>query len=268
MSTITETIHLTAFDLTLSGVLILIAGAISIALRLGLEKRLFIAAIRAVIQLLLVGYILRIVFRIDNPLPLLLVLIIMILVASFAAVGRSSRTIKGVVGFAFFTLVLTGLVTTFSATTLIINVEPWYQPRYVIPLLGMVLGNTLTGISLSLDRLLEELAVKRNEIEMELALGATRWEAANRPLGSAVRRGMIPMINSMMVVGLVSLPGMMTGQILAGADPLDAVKYQIIILFMITAATALGCIMTALLVYRRLFNDRHQLRVELIINEK
>jgi putative ABC transport system permease protein len=100
---------------------------------------------------------------------------------------------------------------------------------------------------------------------MELAHGATRWEAARDVLRDAVRRGMIPIINSMMVVGVVSLPGMMTGQILAGADPLRAVKWQIVVMFMIAAATSLGCIAVAMLTYKRLFNARHQLAVDLIV---
>jgi len=99
---------------------------------------------------------------------------------------------------------------------------------------------------------------------MELAHGATRWEAARAPLSDAVRRGMIPIINSMMVAGLVSLPGMMTGQILAGEDPLKAVEYQIVVMFMIAAATSLGCMLIAVLVYHRLFNARHQLLSDLI----
>jgi putative ABC transport system permease protein len=109
------------------------------------------------------------------------------------------------------------------------------------------------------------LAERRAEVEMELSHGATRWEAARTPLRDAVRRGMIPIINAMMVVGLVSLPGMMTGQILAGADPLEAVKYQVVIMFMIAGATSMGCIGMALLVYRRLFNEKHQLRADLIL---
>ncbi len=128
----------------------------------------------------------------------------------------------------------------------------------------MVLGNTLTGISLSLDYLLDALSEKRKVVEMELALGATRWEAARDLLGGAVTRGMIPTLNGMMVVGVVSLPGMMTGQILQGADPVNAVKYQIVVMFMLCTATALGSIISALLVYRRLFNPRHQLNLDIV----
>jgi putative ABC transport system permease protein len=132
----------------------------------------------------------------------------------------------------------------------------------------MVLGNTLNGISLGLDRLGEELAVRRRQVEALLALGATRWEAASQPVRQAVRTGMVPTLNSMLVAGIVSLPGMMTGQLLAGVDPLQAVKYQIVILFLIASGTALGTVGVVLLGYRRLFNPRHQFLYWLIAEPK
>ena len=132
----------------------------------------------------------------------------------------------------------------------------------------MVLGNTMNGISLATDHFLETLSERRHEVEMELAMGATAWEAARRPVADAVRRGMIPIINSMMVVGVVSLPGMMTGQILAGTDPAVAVKYQIMIMFMIAAGASLGSMGMVLLSYRRLFNHRHQLLYDRIRKRK
>ena len=144
------------------------------------------------------------------------------------------------------------------ALAAIVRVRPWYTPQYAIPLLGMILGNTLNGVSLGLDRLGSELAVRRDQVEAILALGATRWEAARPLLQQAVKTGLIPTINAMMVVGIVSLPGMMTGQILAGASPVEAVKYQIVIMFLIASATALGTVAVVLLSYRRLFNENHQ----------
>ncbi len=259
-------IELTTLDLALAACLVLVAGAVSMALRLGLEKRLAIASVRTVVQLLLVGYILKIVFRLDNPAAVGAAMLVMLIAASVNAVRRPSRTYTGAAAHAFATLVLCGLVTTFTVTGAIIGVKPWFEPQYVIPVLGMVLGNGLTGISLCLDQLLEVLDDRRLEIEMELAHGATRWEAARDALRGAVRRGMIPIINSMMVVGIVSLPGMMTGQILAGEDPMGAVKYQIVVMFMIAAATSLGCILVALFAYKRLFNTRHQLESRRILD--
>ncbi len=246
-------------DLVVATALVLVAGLVSLALQVRVEGKLALAAVRTVVQLLLVGYVLHWVFRIDRPLVLFGIIAIMIGAAARAAVARSGRTFPGAHAGAFGTLVITACATTFVVTGLVIGVDPWYRPQYVIPLLGMVLGNGLTGISLCLDQMLESLSDRRARVEMELALGATRWEAVREPLADAVRRGMIPILNSMAVVGIVSLPGMMTGQILQGADPIEAVKYQIVVMFMIAAATSAGCMLVALWVYRRLFNDRHQL---------
>ncbi len=259
-----EVIMLSPFDLVVSACLVLAAGFVSLALGLGLEKRLAIASARTVIQLLLIGFILRWVFAVDSPLVVIVILSVMLVVASRAAVQRPSRTFGGAAWRAFASLLLCGLATTFTVTAAIIHIEPWYQPQYLIPLLGMVLGNSLTGISLCLDHILNDLVCKRDQVEMELALGATRWEAARDIVRDSVSKGMIPIINTMMVVGVVSLPGMMTGQILSGTDPVEAVKYQIVVMFMIAAATSLGCIGVAILVFRHLFNDRHQLRAGLI----
>jgi len=146
----------------------------------------------------------------------------------------------------------------------IVNVHPWYEAQYAIPLLGMVLGNILNGISLSLDRFMEGIVRERALIETDLALGASRWEAAHDLVTEALRTGMIPTVNSMMVMGIVSLPGMMTGQLLAGVAPAAAVRYQVVIMFMIAAATALGALGVVLLAFRKLFNSRHQLCFNLL----
>jgi putative ABC transport system permease protein len=252
-------IPLSAVDLSIAAALVLVAGVVSVLLRLRLERRLALAAVRTVVQLLLVGYVLKWVFDIDNVLAIFAVALLMILAAGHAAVQRSSHTFPGVLLRAVGTLAVTGLITTVVVTGVIVGARPWYEPQYLIPLLGMVLGNGLTGISLSLDTLLDRLVDRRDEVEMHLALGATRWEAAGDALAESVRRGMIPIINAMMVVGIVSLPGMMTGQILAGADPLEAVKYQIVVMFMIAGGTSMGCIIIVLLAYRRLFTSHHQL---------
>jgi putative ABC transport system permease protein len=255
---------LTYWDVALSAILVMIAGGISIALRLKLEKQLLVASLRTVVQLVAIGYILKWVFHISHPALVLGIALIMILVAGRTAVVRASRKVSGGTWRSMLSLIVSGFITTYIVTGVIIQLKPWYEPQYLIPLLGMILGNGLTGISLTLDYLLESLDLRRAEVEMDLAHGATRWEAARGPVGSAVRRGMIPIINSMMVVGLVSLPGMMTGQILGGVDPMQAVKYQIVVMFMIAAATAMGCIGIVMLVYRRLFNDNHQLLADAI----
>lgn len=263
-SIVSHAIVLDGLDLSIAAGLVLLAGAVSVVLRLELEKRLAIAAVRAVVQLLLLGLVLRFVFEPRLHWLLAIVVTMMLLAASHEAVRRSESRFRGLTLLALASLTLSAMFTTIVVTGIIIGVRPWYEPRYMIPLLGMILGNGLTGISLCIDSLLTSLRDRRSHIEMDLAMGATRWEAARGPLRDAVRRGMIPIINSMSVVGIVAIPGMMTGQILAGADPAQAAKYQIVVMFMIAAATSLCCILMALLIYKRLFNNRHQLRAELI----
>ncbi len=257
-------IELGPIDLAVASALVLLAGGLSLALGLGLERRLLWAAVRTVVQLTLLGYVLTWVFGVDRPLVVMVMAAVMTLAAARAAVRRPSRRYRGAFGHAFVALLTTGLVTTAVVTQVVVGVEPWYRPQYVIPLLGMVFGNSLTGIALCMDHLLEAFDADRAQIELALALGATAHEASQHAVKEALRRGLIPIINAMSVAGIVSLPGMMTGQILAGSPPLTAVAYQVVVMFMIAAGTSLGSMMAALLVRRRLFNERHQLRAELI----
>jgi putative ABC transport system permease protein len=251
-------------DLLVATLLVVVAGLVSLGLRLGLGRRLALASVRTVVQLLLVGYVLQTVFDLGHVAAVLGMALVMITAAARAAVRRPSRTFGGAFVRAFATLLLSGLAVTVTVTAVIIGTDPWYAPRYFIPLLGMILGNGLTGVALGLDTLLAGLAERRHLVEADLALGATAWQAARPQAQEAVRRGMIPIINTMMVVGIVSLPGMMTGQILAGADPAEAVKYQIVVMFMVAAATSLGTIGVVMLAVRRLFTAHHQLDIDAV----
>ena len=251
---------LTYGDVAIAAGLIVINGVISIALRLDLEHRLFVAAIRTLAQLLAIGFLLQWIFRQENWAVVLLWMLVMSAVAGLSAVGRVDRRYAGMRTDSLTAVMLSSWLLTGIALSAIIPPSVWNDrpAQFAIPLLGMILGNTLNGISLGLNRLTEHLAVERELIEMRLSLGATRWEAARDAIRQAVRTGMIPTINSMMVVGLVSLPGMMTGQLLSGVSPVAAVKYQIVIMFLIGAGTAMGTILIILLGYKRLFNSRHQ----------
>jgi len=251
------------WQLAIAASLIVICGVISLLLRLGLEWRLGIAAARTVAQLLLIGWVLQWIFDAERWYIVVVWMLVMTLIAGGAAVQRTGRRYRGIWLDSVISMWASSWVILAVALFAIVQVPKqeglsWYQPQYAIPLLGMILGNTLNGISLGLDRLGEELAARRDQVETLLALGATRWEAARAPIQRAVRTGMIPIINSMMVVGLVSLPGMMTGQLLQGADPIRAVKYQIVIMFLIAAGTSLGTVGVVLLGYRRLFTADHQ----------
>jgi len=260
----TNYIELSYWQVGAAALLILVNGAISMVLKLGLEKRLVTAAVRTVIQLLLIGLVLQWVFSHARWYVVVAMMVVMALVAGVAAVRRTDRRYPGIWLNAILSVWLSSWVITAAALFGIVDVDPWFKPQYAIPLLGMILGNTLNGISLGLDRLGEELTGRRSDVEGLLALGATRWEAARTPLSRAVRTGMIPIVNTMMVVGIVSLPGMMTGQLLAGVDPAQAVKYQVVIMFLIASGTALGTVGVVLLSYKRLFNHRHQFRYDLL----
>lgn len=227
-------------QLRLAAALILINIALSLGLRLGLAQQLGVAAVRMMVQLLLVGYILGWVFTLDNPVWVLGLAFTMSAIAGNAAVNRTRRRFPSIYWNSLLSILTASAFVTSLLTAGIIHIHPWYDPQYVIPLLGMVLGNALTGTSLALDRFMEDLVRRRSQIEALLALGATRWEAANETIKEALRTGMIPTINSMMVLGLVSLPGMMTGQMLARVAPTSAVRYQIVIYFTICRWNGLG----------------------------
>lgn len=252
-------LELTPLQVSLAATLLIINGVVSIALRLGMARSLLIAGVRTVGQLVLLGFVLEWVFRFDAWYIVVALATAMTLIAGVTAAGRSKRDYAGMwLNTVVSVWASSWLVTTFALFAVLQGIEKWYQPQYVIPLLGMVLGNTLNGISLGLNTFTSDLVRQRDEIDAMLALGASRWEAARGTVREAVRTGLIPIINSMMVVGLVSLPGMMTGQILSGTAPMDAVKYQIVIMFLIASATALGTVGVVLLSYLRLFSAEHQ----------
>lgn len=252
------------WQLALSATLLLLNVALSFALKLQLGRQLLLASARMVTQLLLVGFVLEWVFAQEAALPVIAIGLVMTLLAGQAGVQRVHQRYARIYWDSFVAIFSSAFLVTGLALTGILQVEPWFDPQYAIPILGMVLGNTLTGLSLTLDRFLSDVSARRGEIDGLLALGATRWEAAHPQLVTAVRTGMMPLLNSMAVMGVVSLPGMMTGQILAGVSPLTAVRYQIVIVFVIAASGALGSFLVALFAWRRIFDERDRLRLERI----
>lgn len=255
-------VPISAGQLALAAALLLVNVVLSVRLRLGLERDVLVAGARMVAQLLAVGLILGWVFALRSPLPVVGIGLVMTVLAGQAAVGRSRERYARVYLDAFLAVFGSSFLLTGLALSGLLRVRPWFEPQYAIPILGMVLGNTLTGVALSLDRFTGDLRARRPQIEELLALGATRWEAAHAEVAAAVRTGMIPVLSSMAVMGIVSLPGMMTGQILAGAPPGTAVRYQIVIMFILAASSALGSLAVVLLAYRSLFDARDRLRVE------
>ncbi|MEN6430803.1 MAG: iron export ABC transporter permease subunit FetB, partial [Coriobacteriales bacterium] len=242
------------FELVLAAGFIVATGALSLALRLGLVKDLAIGSVRTYLQLLALGVVLRWVFEVRLWYAVVAILVFMTVVATRIILKRVPHAPKGLFGSSLLAMAVTGFTVTFAVTGIVIRVPAWYEPRYVIPIAGMVLGNSMTGIALSLERLFSDLDAHSEEVLGTLALGASPWEAASGAVRSSLRAGLIPTINSMAAAGIVFIPGMMSGQVLAGADPLEAAKYQVVVMLMVSAATAVGSIIAVTLAYRRRFS--------------
>jgi len=257
-------IDLGAFELALAAALILLAAAASLALRLQLGSRLLLASLRSVAQLLLLGFVLKWIFLANGPWAVLGMMVAMAFIAGFEAVRRTTYRLSGVLSASMGVMLVTSMAVTFYGVAVVIHVHPWYTPQYAIPILGMVLGNTLTGISLGLETVLGGFARNRERVELLLAHGATRREASRDTVRAAVRTGLIPILNSMVAAGVVSIPGMMTGQILAGQDPAAAARYQIFILFAIAGGVALGTLGVVFAATGLVFDERDRLRAERI----
>lgn len=251
-------------DLAIAATLVLLNGAISIALQLNLERQLIIATVRMIVQLLLVGLVLTTLFSLVSPVWTALAALAMVLFAGREVMARQERRFQGFWAYGLGTgcmLVAASLVTIFALLTQL-QADPWYHPRYTLPLLGMILGNMMTGISLGLDTLTTGLVRDRAAVEAQLMLGANRREATTPVMRTALRSALMPVVNSMAATGLVSLPGMMTGQILAGIQPVEAVKYQLLVMFLIAGATGLGAVAAVLSGGYRLTDNRHRLRLD------
>lgn len=230
-----DVIRLEGLDLGLAALLVLLLALVSWRLRLGVARALLISGVRTALQLILIGYVLEALFAINRLQWIVGLALVMLLLAGREVMARQQRRFTGWWGFGLGTLAM--FLSSFSVTVLALAVivapQPWYEPRYSIPLLGMLLGNTMNSIALSLERLSENAYRRRGEIEARLMLGASWSEAIGGIRRESIRSGMIPIINGMAAAGIISLPGMMTGQILAGAplgsgqvpDP-DYVSYR------------------------------------------
>ncbi len=255
-------IDISYLDLIISLGLIIVVAGISRWQGMYLEGDLIVGAVRTLIQLLAVGYILKYIFAFDRWYLVIFIILIMIIVASLTVTQRQKkRTIElpFIVGFA---MTAGSGITVFVVTQILLQIKPWYDPHYLIPLAGMVIGNSMNGSTLAIDRIDSEIKSRKMEIEAYLALGATARQAAGASIRAAMKAAMIPTINSMMVVGIVALPGMMTGQILSGTSPLIAVKYQIIIMYMIALSVAISSYVLTNIRFNRYFTSDHRLKEE------
>lgn len=264
MHVVSSYISLTYLDLLLASIFLGLNALFSVLLKLRLEHQLVISALRMVAQLLLVGLVLKTIFTLASPWLTLLAAAVMVSFAGREVWARQDRRLSGFwgVGLGGASMLLAGTIVTVFALTTQIKPTPWWSPQFALPLFGMILGNTMTGVSLGLDTLHTALHRERTAIEARLLLGSTRWEAVSTALRRALRSGFTPILNSMAATGVVSLPGMMTGQILSGVDPQEAVKYQILITLLIGGATGLGVLAATFASVWRLTDSRDRLRLD------
>ncbi|MGI0485053.1 ABC transporter permease [Pantanalinema rosaneae CENA516] len=236
-----------------------IAIALSAWQRLGLTWTLALATGRTVMQLLVVGYVLAVVFAFNNPWLVLAILGVMLTIATIVARNRISKKVPYLLPLVGSSMLISTALTLLYTSIFVLQPSPWYEPRYIIPLAGIVLGNAMNGAAITGERFVSTLNSSQLEIETHLSLGATPQQAIVQYRRDAIRAGLIPTINTMMVVGLVTLPGIMTGQLLSGVDPLTATAYQILIMFMLAFATLVTALLVTWGIYRQYFNQAAQL---------
>lgn len=253
-----------SLDLALAAALLLFEAAISTLLGLRLHGQLLWAAVRMVLQLLLVGLVLRWVFALASPAITLAVAALMIAAATREVLLRPAQGVRGWTGagLASASVGLASVATVLLALLTVLHPAPWYEPRYALTLIGIVLGSVLNSASLALDTFYGGALLTRAAIEARLALGATRHAALAPLVRESIRKGLIPLVNQMSAAGIITLPGLMTGQILAGMDPLDAVRYQILLMFLLAGASGLAAGTAVLLAARAITDERHRLRLE------
>ena len=243
--------------------LVAVAVALSLYQRLDLEKDMGVAVVRSFAQLTAIGFVIDFVFGLENPLYVALLLSVMV---GFAG-GTSARRAKGVPGAFVFASGAIGVaaIATIGLLLLLQIVPP--TARYLIPLGGMVIGNSMNAASLTLTRIRDDVKAQRLNIEAALALGATSRQAVSPILKTSLRSAMIPLIDSTKTAGIIFLPGAMAGMIIGGADPLEAVRLQIVVLYMLLGSVSIAAITVGLLSYRSFFTPRHQLRTTLLGSE-
>jgi len=246
---------MTFTTLSLTLIFVFIPLVLSKTLNLGLEKDTIIATIRSIIQLLAVGYILKFVFDAQSFLYIFLMVALMIVVATLNA-RKKGEGIQGITWKIALTLVVIEAVT--QGVLLGFHIVP-ATAQYIIPISGMLIGNSMVLSILFLNRFTAEITTRHDEIELILSLGGTPKQAIHRQLINAVKASMIPTIESQKTIGLVQLPGMMSGQIIGGADPIQAVQFQLLIIFALLTTATLSSIMIGFLSYPALFNKRMQI---------
>lgn len=246
--------------LALAGVFVAVVLAAALASGINMVREGLVATARTTIQLLGVGFLLNWVFSQATWLWILAVLATMTLIAGFTGSGRVERALKGTGPALTLILFATLTVTLFYVSQVVVGVDG-PDPRYLIPLGGMILGNAMTSGSLAAQRFHDDLRDTRERIEAALSLGASPAQATRDVLRRALRAALTPTLNAMMIVGIVKFPGIMTGQMLGGTAPLDAAKYQIVVMFMLAFSDGITALLVLLALRRMAFTGAWQPRL-------
>jgi len=259
-----KTILLQPLDLSIAASLVIVDIGLSIVLRLRLHRQIAIAAARMVVQLVMIGYVLKFVFALNSPIATAVIVMLMVLVAAREVAARPDRSLIHGQNYLIGLVSVAGAATLASVFALItaIRPDPWFDPHYAIPLVGIILGSVLNAGSIALDGVLSGVEAAQPGIEARLMLGHSYWAAMASLIRGSIRRGMLPIINQMSAAGIITLPGIMTGQILAGLDPIEAVKYQILLMFLLSGASGLVAVAVAYAAEWRLTDDRQRLRLD------
>lgn len=245
---------MTYTSLSLTLIFIFIPFVLSKTLHLGLEKDITIATVRSTIQLLFIGYVLHFIFETDSWIYILLMIAVMIITATLNA-RKKGAGIPGITWKIAITLLMVEAIT--QGVLLGFHIVP-ATPQFIIPISGMMIGNAMVISVLFLNRFQSELEANEDQIELVLSLGGTPKQAVHQQLMNAIKASMIPTIEAQKTIGLVQLPGMMSGQIIGGADPIQAVQFQILIIFALLTCATVSSVLLGFLTYPSLFNERMQ----------
>ena len=232
--------------------------------QLKISRDILNAVFRMTLQLILMGFLLTYIFRMELWFVVTAIFFIMVFFAAQTIVNRSGIRFKGVYRILFLSILCGGGSILFIFIFCIVNNQPWFSPRYFIPLAGMIIGNSMNGSALALERFFDDVKTRRKEIETLLSFGASADEASRDSFRKAYRSALIPTLTSMTGMGIVFLPGMMTGQILGGSPPMVAIKYQIAIMGAILGSVALTCLLILTQEQRRLFTKEHLINEEIL----
>lgn len=254
-----DLIKLDLVDLAIAVGLMAIAIGLSAWERLGLELNLAIATGRSILQLAVLGYVLDFIFALENPWAVLVFLAVMLTITAIVARNRISQKIPYVLPLVWGAMFLSTFLTLVYTNFLIIQPDRWYEPRYIIPLAGMVLGNGMNAAAIAGERLVNSMNTFPTEIETHLSLGATPQQATNQYRKEAIRAALLPTINQMMLLGMVAIPGITTGQLLGGVTPTEAISYEILIILIVAVANLLITVLITKGLCRQFFNSAAQL---------